>query len=49
MPTLRLTQFAESQPDHYRVELALEGDGARQTATPRFNFKLTDHDAEDLR
>lgn len=49
MPTLRLTQFAESQPDHYRVELALEGDGARQTATARFNFKLTEQDAEDLR
>jgi tetratricopeptide (TPR) repeat protein len=49
MPTLRLTQFAESQPDHYRVELALEGDGARQAATARFNFKLTEQDAEDLR
>jgi tetratricopeptide (TPR) repeat protein len=50
MPTLRLTQFAESQPDHYRVEVALEGDGLpRQIATARFNFKLSEQDAEDLR
>ncbi|MGQ0605094.1 MAG: CHAT domain-containing protein [Anaerolineales bacterium] len=50
MPTLRLTQIAESQPDHYRVEVALEGDGLpRQTATARFVFKLTEHDAEYLR
>ena len=32
MLTLRLTQHTDS-PDHYRVELALEGDGLpRQTA-----------------
>jgi hypothetical protein len=49
MPTLRLTQHAESQPDHYRVEVALEGDGARQTATAAFQFALTESDHEDLR
>src|SRR3990172_8858824 len=49
MSLLRLTQFAESQPDHYRVEVALEGDGARQTATARFAFAFSDADRADLR
>ena len=46
---LRLTQHTES-PDHYRVELAFEGDGQpRQIATPRFEFKLDEQDDADLR
>lgn len=49
MPTLRLTQHAESQPDHYRVEVALEGDGPRRTAAAAFQFALTGQDQEDLR
>ena len=51
MPTLRLTQFAESQPDHYRVEVALEDekDRLRQTATARFAFTFSDADRADLR
>ena len=49
MPLLRLTQNAEGD-DAYRVELALEGDGvARQTASSRFSFQLTDQDEADLR
>ena len=47
--TLRLTQSTEGE-DKYRVEIALEGDGLpRQTATSRFDFKLTDQDQEDIR
>ncbi|HEY0733542.1 MAG TPA: CHAT domain-containing protein [Herpetosiphonaceae bacterium] len=46
--TLRLTQFAESS-DHYRVELALEGVGSRQTAVARFAFALNDTDRNELR
>jgi hypothetical protein len=49
MLTLRLTQFTETE-DKYRVEVALEGDGQlRQTATSRFDFKLSPQDHEDLR
>lgn len=49
MLTLRLTQFTEAE-NRYRVEVALEGDGLpRQTATSRFDFKLTPQDHEDLR
>jgi len=49
MLTLRLTQFTEAE-DKYRVEVALEGDGLpRQTATSRFDFKLSPQDHEDLR
>jgi hypothetical protein len=49
MLTLRLTQFTEAE-DKYRVEVALEGDRLpRQTATSRFEFKLTPQDHEDLR
>ncbi len=47
--TLRLTQYAESQADTYRVEVALEGDGARQTCSAKFNFKLSEQDHKDLR
>jgi hypothetical protein len=49
MLTLRLTQHADSQPDYYRVEVALEGDGSRQTATVRFQFKLTQQEQENIR
>ncbi|OUC16093.1 MAG: hypothetical protein B0A82_03705 [Alkalinema sp. CACIAM 70d] len=49
MFTLRLTQYTDSQLDWYRVEVALEGDGARQTATVRFQFKLTSQEQENIR
>ena len=50
MLTLRLTQHAETQAGHYRVEVALEGDGLpRQTATARFDFRLTAQEQEDQR
>jgi len=50
MPLLRLTQRAESQPDTYHVEVALEGHGlARRTAQARFSFHLTARDHEELR
>ena len=48
MPTLRLTQVAEGS-DKHRVELALEGDGARQTAVSRFKFSVSEQDREDVR
>jgi len=49
MLTLRLTQITEDQ-DKYRVEVALEGDDlTRQTATARFDFKLTPQEQEQLR
>ncbi|MBW4692302.1 MAG: CHAT domain-containing protein [Lyngbya sp. HA4199-MV5] len=49
MATLRITQFSDTQPDHYRAEVALEGDGARQTATVQFQFKLTPQEQENIR
>ncbi len=49
MLTLRLTQHAETQPDHYRVEVALEGDGARQTAAASFKFTFSEQDRADWR
>ncbi len=46
MPTLRLAQFAESQPDHYRVQVTLDnGAPARST----FSFALSPQDREDFR
>jgi tetratricopeptide (TPR) repeat protein len=48
MLTLRLTQVAEGS-DQHRVELALEGDGPRQTAISRFKFALSAQDREDVR
>jgi tetratricopeptide (TPR) repeat protein len=48
MLTLRLTQVAEGS-DQHRVELALEGDGLRQTAISRFKFALSEQDREDVR
>ena len=52
MPTLRLTQStdAAAQPGHYRVEIALEGEGiAREIATVRACFALKSEDREDVR
>lgn len=49
MPILRLTQYAESQPDRYRVEIALEGDGPRQTAQVSFSYQLSEQDQENIR
>jgi tetratricopeptide (TPR) repeat protein len=48
MLTLRLTQVAEGT-DQHRVELALEGDGPRQTAISRFKFAVSEQDREDVR
>jgi len=49
MPTLRLTQSSVSS-DRFRVEAALEGDGApRQAATAEFDFRVSEQDREDLR
>src|SRR5947199_7294281 len=48
MPTLRLTQTALGD-DLHRVEIALEGVGARQTAEVRFPFRFGDDDQRDLR
>lgn len=49
MFTLRLTQYADNQPYSYRIEIALEGDGSRQTATSRFQFKLTPQEQKNIR
>ena len=50
MPTLRLTQHAESQPDHYRIQVELTGDGLpRQTATAPLTFAFSAQDQENLR
>jgi tetratricopeptide (TPR) repeat protein len=50
MLLLRLTQYAGAQPDHYHIEVRLEGDGlAPYAAQASFEFKLTDQDREDLR
>ena len=46
--TLRLTQVAESD-GQYRVELALEGAGSRQTANARFAFAVTEQERKELR
>lgn len=48
MPLLRLTQTTEGD-DAHRVEIVLEGDGARQRANARFAFALTPQDDADLR
>ncbi len=49
MLILRLAQHAETQPDHYRVDIRLEGGDMPQTPTAKFQFKLTGQDQEDLR
>lgn len=43
---LRLSQFAEAQ-DTFHVELSL--DNSAPIRTPRFQFKLSPQDQEDLR
>lgn len=45
---LRLTQMLESS-GHYRVEVALDREGLRQTATSRFQFVLSNQDRDDAR
>jgi tetratricopeptide (TPR) repeat protein len=49
MFTLRITQYAESQPAQYRIEIVLEGNGSRQTSTAYFAFNLTPQDQEKIR
>ncbi|HZF13845.1 MAG TPA: hypothetical protein VFE33_34055 [Thermoanaerobaculia bacterium] len=46
MPTLRLTQTALGD-DLHRVEIALEGVGARQSAEVCFPFRFDDADPRD--
>jgi len=48
MLQLRITQHALAE-DRHRVEIALEGDGARRTAESTFAFGLSPQDEEDLR
>jgi CHAT domain len=48
MSLLRLTQHIEKE-DAYRIEIAFEDDGSRQTTEARFEFKMTDADRADLR
>ncbi len=48
MPVLRLTETPLGK-DQYRVEIALEGDGPRQTACAQFAFAVTEQDHRDLR
>ncbi|RJP47314.1 MAG: CHAT domain-containing protein [Anaerolineaceae bacterium] len=48
MPLLRLTQKIEKE-DTYRIEMAFEDDGSRQTAEALFDFKVTPEDRADLR
>ncbi len=49
MLTLTLTQQAESQPDCYRVEVTLEGNGDRLTEDTHFSFKVNTQDQEKIR
>ncbi|MEP0884629.1 CHAT domain-containing protein [Trichocoleus sp. ST-U3] len=49
MFTVRITQYVEGKPDHYRIEIVLEGNGSRQTSTAYFAFKLTPQDLENIR
>ncbi len=49
MLTLRLTQHSSAQPNHYHVEIALDGNASpRRTATVPFAFALTVQEQEDL-
>src|SRR4029077_6147812 len=45
---LRLTQHAAGE-DRHRVEISLEGDGARRTAESTFAFRLSPQDEEGMR
>jgi len=47
MTILRLTQ-SDASEDRYRVDISLEGDGPRHTATAEFAFEMTDQDRRDL-
>jgi hypothetical protein len=49
MFTLRITQYAESQPAQYHIEIVLEGNGSRQTSIAYFAFNLTPQDLEKIR
>jgi tetratricopeptide (TPR) repeat protein len=48
MLQLRLTQHAAGE-DRHRVEIALEGDGARRTSEATFSFHLSPQDEEGIR
>jgi tetratricopeptide (TPR) repeat protein len=48
MSLLRLTQHIEKE-DNYRIEIAFEEDGTRETPEARFEFKMPDSDRADLR
>lgn len=48
MLTLRLMEVAEG-PDQHRIELALEGNGARQTAVSQLKLTVSEQDREDVR
>ncbi|HYN20521.1 MAG TPA: hypothetical protein VE078_06150, partial [Thermoanaerobaculia bacterium] len=48
MLQLRIQQHAMAE-DRHRVEISLEGDGARRTAESTFAFSLSPQDEEDLR
>ena len=48
MLQLRIQQHSLAEGRH-RVEIALEGDGARRTAESTFAFSLPPQDEEDLR
>jgi hypothetical protein len=48
MLQLRLTQHAVGE-DRHRVEIALEGDGARRTAEATFSFRVSPQDEEGMR
>ncbi len=49
MLTLRLTQSPDPRPDHYKVEVTLEGGGARRSTTVPVAFSMSDQDRADLR
>lgn len=48
MLQLRIQQHPEAE-DRHRVEISLEGDGARRTAEAKLAFALSPQDEEDLR
>jgi tetratricopeptide (TPR) repeat protein len=48
MPMLRLTQHSKGE-NQYLIELALEGEGLRQTANVEFEYTLTPQDQEKIR
>lgn len=48
MHTVRLTQSLIGE-DKYRVEISLEGDGPRRTATTEFSYVMTPQEQENIR